>query len=160
MPADAAEPEPGQGESAPRTLAEKVEWLIRHMWPPGRPPETANAGVARAITAVTGEEISSSSVWKMRTGRGDNPTLGTLTALSEFFGVPLGYFGQGEEAESAADQAALLALLREDGISRAALRSLAGLSPDGRAMIADMIAAVARREQRGTGGGTPGSRDG
>jgi transcriptional regulator with XRE-family HTH domain len=143
---------PGQADPGPRTLAGKVEWLIRHMWPDGAPPPKTNAGAAAAITAATGEEMSSTSIWKLRTGRGDNPTLKTLTALSAFFKVPVGYFGEGEDAESAGDQAALLALLREKGITRAALRSLADLSPDSRQMIAEMIESVARREQRLSGG--------
>jgi hypothetical protein len=37
---------------------------------------------------------------------------------------------EGEDAETAVDQAALLALLRDSGFTRQALRSLAGLSPE------------------------------
>ena len=135
--ADASPPE--QGEAAPRTLAEKVEWLIQHMWPADQSPPKTNAVIANAVTVVTGEEISSTNVWKLRVGKAGNPTLKTLTALSTFFKVPINYFGDGEEAESVADQVALLALMRERGISRAALRSLADLSPSSREMIADMI---------------------
>jgi transcriptional regulator with XRE-family HTH domain len=134
-----------------RPLAEKVEWLIQHMWPADAQPPRTNADVAEAITAATGEELSSTGVWKLRTGRGDNPTLKTLTALARFFKVPVGYFGEGEEAESIADNAVLAAMLREKGITRAALRSLGELSSESRQMITEMIESAARMEQRRSG---------
>jgi hypothetical protein len=64
------------------TLGEKIEWLIRHRWPADASPSDTNAEVAAAILAATGEELSSTGIWKLRTGRGDNPTLKTLTALA------------------------------------------------------------------------------
>jgi transcriptional regulator with XRE-family HTH domain len=140
----------GQGHTE-RSLAEKVEWLIQHMWPADAPPPRTNADAAAAITAATGEELSSTAVWKLRTGRGNNPTLKTLTALARFFKVPVGYFGEAEEAEQIADNAALAAMLREKGISRAALRSLGELSTESRQMITDMIESASRMEQRRTG---------
>jgi transcriptional regulator with XRE-family HTH domain len=140
------------GDGQPeRSLAEKVEWLIQHMWPADAQPPRTNADVAQAITAATGEELSSTGVWKLRTGRGDNPTLKTLTALTRFFEVPVGYFGEGEEAESIADNAVLAAMLREKGITRAALRSLGELSSSSRQMISEMIESAARMEQRRSG---------
>jgi hypothetical protein len=143
-------------EQAGRSLAEKVEWLIQHMWPADAPPPKTNADAAAAITAATGEELSSTAIWKLRTGRGDNPTLKTLTALARFFKVPVGYFGEGEEGESLGDQLALLAMLREKGITRAALRSLGDLSSEGRQVITDMIESVARMErQRAESDGSP-----
>ncbi|MBV9451095.1 MAG: hypothetical protein JO345_34930 [Streptosporangiaceae bacterium] len=138
----------GDQDRAGRTLAEKVEWLIQHMWPADASPPKTNADAAAAITAATGEELSSTAIWKLRTGRGDNPTLKTLTALARFFGVPVGFFGEGEEAESLGDQAALLVMLREKGVTRAALRSLGDLSSEGRQMITDMIESVARMERQ------------
>ena len=134
-----------------RTLAEKVEWLIQHMWPAEAPPPKTNADAAAAITAATGEELSSTAIWKLRTGRGDNPTLKTLTALSRFFKVPVGFFGEGEEAELLGDQAALLTMLREKGVTRAVLRSLSNLSTEGRQIVTDMIESVARMEKQRAG---------
>jgi transcriptional regulator with XRE-family HTH domain len=146
------QPGPGRGaDQLERPLAEKVEWLIQHMWPADAHPPRTNADVAEAITAATGEELSSTAVWKLRTGRGDNPTLKTMTALSRFFKVPVGYFGEGEDAESIADNAALAAMLREKGISRTALRSLGELSSESRQMITEMIESAARMEQRRSG---------
>ena len=132
-----------------RTLAERIEWLIQHMWPPERPVPRTNADIAGAITEVTGEEISATGFWKLRTGRGENPTFKTLTSFSQFFKVPFGFFGDDpEEAEGIGDQLALLVLLREKGVSRRQLRSFAGLSSNSRRMILDMIDSAARIEEQ------------
>jgi hypothetical protein len=135
------------------TLGEKIEWLIRHRWPDGSVAPATNADVALSITAATGEELSSTGIWKLRTGRGDNPTLKTLTALATFFSVPIGFFGVDEDAAILGDQAALAALLREKGVSRDSLRTLTDLSPAGRRMVEDMIESVARMERER--GGSP-----
>lgn len=145
---------PGPAEPGPRSLGEKIEWLIGHMWPAGQPQPKTNEEIARAITAVTGEEVSGTSVWKLRTGRSANPTLKTLTAFATFFKVPVGYFGDGEKSEAVADQVALLALMREEGISSVALRSLASLSAGGKQVISDMIETIARRERQDPDGGS------
>ncbi len=134
-------------EPAERTLGEKIEWLVKHRWPADAPPPKTNADIADAITAATGEELSSTGVWKLRTGRGDNPTLKTLTALARFFGVPVGYFGEEEAAESIGDELALLELLRDESIGRATLRSLTSLSGPGRRAVAEIIETISRMEQ-------------
>lgn len=140
----------GSAEAADRSLADKVEWLIQHMWPAGVSVPKSNADVAEAITDATGEEISHSTVWKLRTGRQPNPTLRTLRAFAAFFRVPIGYFGDDEQAHSIEDQLMTLVLLRDTGVDRAALRAFVDLSEDGRRMIAEMIASVARMERRRT----------
>jgi transcriptional regulator with XRE-family HTH domain len=138
--------EPGEGRE--RTLAEKTEWLIQHKWPAGKTPPKTNADVAAAITAATGEEMSSTTVWKLRTGRGGNPTFKTLTGLATFFAVPFGYFGGGEDGEAAGDAAALLTLLQDAEVSRDALRALAELSSSTRQLVMDVIDSAVRMEQR------------
>jgi hypothetical protein len=132
-----------------RTLAERIEWLIQHMWPADRPAPRTNADIAGAITEATGEEISSTGFWKLRTGRGENPTFKTLTSFSQFFKVPFGFFGDDpDEAEGIGDQMALLVLLRGQGVSRRQLRSFVGLSSNSRRMILDMIDSAARIEEQ------------
>jgi hypothetical protein len=139
----------GGADHASRTLGERIEWLVENMWPAGRPRPRTNSDIAEAITEVSGEEISSTGFWKLRTGRGDNPTLKTLTSFSRFFKVPLGFFGDDpEEAEALGDQMALLVLLRDKGVSRRQLRSFAGLSGSSRQMVLDLIDSAARIEQQ------------
>ena len=142
----------GATDQAGRTLAERIEWLVQNMWPADPPPPRTNTDVAEAITAVTGEEISSTGFWKLRTGRGANPTLKTLTSFTQFFKVPIGFFGDDpEQAEEIGDNLALLILLRDKGVTRKQLRSFAGLSSKSRRMILDLIDSAARIEQQPDG---------
>ena len=60
--------------------------------------------------------------------------------------MPIGYFSEGEEAEAATEQVALLTLLRDSGVTGTALHSLASLSPSSRQMIIEMIASAHRME--------------
>ena len=139
----------GSLDQAGRTLAERIEWLIGNRWPADAPAPRTNGEIADAITRATGEEISSTGFWKLRTGRGDNPTFRTLTSFSRFFRVPFGFFGDdAAEAEGVGDQLALLVLLRDKGVSRRQLRSFAGLSANSRRMVLDMIDSAARIEQQ------------
>jgi hypothetical protein len=131
----------------PGTLAEKVEWLIQNLWPSNQPSPTTNMVIAKAITEVTGEDVSHASIWKLRTGRASNPTLRTLNALKSFFKLKtIAYFDDDAGLEAADDQVVLLALLRDDDTARA-LWSLAELSPADRKMVVEMISSVARRGQ-------------
>jgi hypothetical protein len=139
-------------DHAGRTLAERIEWLVQNMWPADAPAPRTNGEIAGAITEATGEEISSTGFWKLRTGRGDNPTLKTLMSFSRFFRVSIGFFGDDpQEAEAIGDQVALLVLLRDKGVSRRQLRSFAGLSGNSRRMILDMIDSASRIEQEPDG---------
>jgi hypothetical protein len=145
------EVEAAVGLSPSASLADKVEWLIRNMWPAGVEAPKNNVETAAAITAATGEEISSTTVWKLRTGRQDNPQLRTLTALAMFFGVPIGYFGFAAEAEPIDDDLTIKALLRElraGTISRDVLRAFVDLTPETRWAVDEMILAVALADQR------------
>ncbi|WP_083983146.1 hypothetical protein [Actinomadura hibisca] len=141
-----------RGVSPAATLADKVEWLIGNMWPDGAPPARNNVETAAAIAEATGEDISSTTVWKLRTGRQDNPQLKTLTALATFFGVPIGYFGFPGEAGPIDDDLTFKALRREvdAGTLRAeVLRALVDLSPEARRLVDEMILAAARVDREG-----------
>jgi hypothetical protein len=81
------------------------------------------ADVTSAIMAVTGEEMSSATVWKLGTGRGGNPTSRRSRHWRPFC-LSFGYFGAG-------DAAALLTLLQvvevswdRSGLSRNCPRAL------------------------------------
>lgn len=132
-------------------LADRVEWLIQNMWPASAPPAKNNLEAAAAIARATGEEISSTTVWKLRTGRQDNPQLRTLTALASFFGVPIGYFGFATEAEPIEDDLthkAVLRDLRSGVIDPDVLRALVDLSSDARWVVDQMILAAAQADRR------------
>ncbi|MFG2006198.1 hypothetical protein ACGFNU_44320 [Spirillospora sp. NPDC048911] len=156
-PDGAAEPPDGQeGPSPSASLGDKVDWLIRNAWPVHVPSARNNVETAAAISAATGEEISSTTVWKLRTGRQDNPQLKTLTALASFFGVPLGYFGFVDESDPIAEELTLKALRDEIGagdLRGDVLRALVDLSPQARLIVDEMILAAARAERRAQKGG-------
>jgi len=94
----------------------------------GAHPRNLNHVAAGAISAATGEELSHTALWKLRTGRSANPTLKTITALAAFFRVPPSYFTDGPDAEDTADQVAMFTMLRDAGISGTGLRALTALT--------------------------------
>ncbi|HEU5028961.1 MULTISPECIES: helix-turn-helix domain-containing protein [Actinomadura] len=133
------------------TLADKVEWLIRNLWPADAHPPRNNVETAAAIARATGEDISSTTVWKLRTGRQENPQLKTLRALATFFGVPIGYFGRPSETAPIDEDITLKALRRdvEHGIIRPeVLRALVDLSPEARWVVDEMILSAAEADRR------------
>ncbi|WP_433496808.1 hypothetical protein ACQP1K_17645 [Sphaerimonospora sp. CA-214678] len=136
-----------------RSLAEKIEWLIQNRWPAGSRPPKNNLEAAAVISEATGEDLSSTTIWKLRTGRSDNPQLKTLKALAKFFGVPIGYFGDDEGAEASADQVTASSLIGESGLNREALRALAEMSDGGRQIVANFIISAARLERGQASGG-------
>ncbi|MEU5989598.1 helix-turn-helix transcriptional regulator [Spirillospora sp. NPDC047418] len=145
--------EHAEGISPGASLAEKVEWLIRNLWPADAEPPRNNVETAAAIARATGEDISSTTVWKLRTGRQENPQLKTLTALATFFGVPIGFFGFAGESAPIGDDLTIKALRRdvEQGVIRPeVLRALVDLSPRARWVVDEMIlaAAAADKERR------------
>ncbi|MDB5056821.1 MAG: transcriptional regulator [Chloroflexi bacterium] len=75
-----------------KTLAQKVDWLF----------DTRRTAQGRQFTygqvqRATGNRITASYVWKLRTGAMSNPGLCALEALANFFQVPLDYFAEGGE---------------------------------------------------------------
>lgn len=136
-----------RGDVETRTLAQKIEWLIQNRWPAQQPGPGNNVEIAAAITRETGEDISSTTIWKLRTGRSDNPQFKTLKALARFFNVPIGYFGDDDSAEAVEDRVAAETLIGGSGLNREALRALVELSPDSRRLVADFIISAARHER-------------
>ncbi|MFA1539552.1 hypothetical protein [Actinomadura monticuli] len=143
--------EHADGVSPGASLAEKVEWLIQNLWPADAGPPRNNVETAAAIARATGEDISSTTVWKLRTGRQENPQLKTLTALATFFGVPIGYFGFAGESEPIGDDLTIKALQRDvrQGVIRPeVLRALVDLSPRARWVVDEMILAAAAADRQ------------
>jgi transcriptional regulator with XRE-family HTH domain len=137
------------GESL-RTLADKMNWLIDRVHPQGRGPYS-NAELAEMITKASGVEVSYTTVWKLRTGKAQNPQKKLIEALAKTFHVPPAFFfdDYGEDqAGLLKEQVELLALIRDAGIDRAQLRAILGLSPEARKAITDLIEVTARDDAR------------
>ena len=85
MPDDATAAD--KGTPVLRTLADKVNWLIDRAHPASRGPFSNNE-VAALIKDVTGEEVSYTTIWKLRNGQAQNPQKRLIEALARTFGVP------------------------------------------------------------------------
>jgi len=139
------------GDSAarrPRTLADKVNWLIDRAHPAGRGPYS-NAEVSGLIEKVTGEEFSHTTIWKLRNGQAANPQMRLLQALARTFGVPPAFFFDDYDDEQAGqllDQVELLTMMRDSGVTSTQLRALASLTPAARQAVVDLIEHTASRE--------------
>ena len=147
-------------ESTPalRTLADKVNWLIDRAHPAGRGPFSNNE-IAGLIKDATGEEVSYTTVWKLRNGQAQNPQKRLIEALAKTFGVPPAFFfdDYDEQAGMLKEQVELLALVRDARISSAQLRAILELSPEARQAIVSLVEATARddlRRHRGEQDGT------
>jgi ESX-1-secreted protein regulator len=132
----------------PRTLADKVNWLIERAHPAGRGPYS-NAEVSALIEKVTGEQFSHTTIWKLRNGQAANPQMRLVQALARTFGVPPAFFFDDYDDEQSAqlmDQVELLTLMRDSGVTSAQLRALAGLTPAARQAVVDLIEHTSSRE--------------
>ena len=147
-------------ESTPalRTLADKVNWLIDRAHPAGR-GSFSNNEIAALIKDATGEEVSYTTIWKLRNGQAQNPQKRLIEALAKTFGVPPAFFfdDYDEQAGMLKEQVELLALVRDARISSAQLRAILELSPEARQAIVNLVEATARddpRRHRGEQDGT------
>ena len=134
------------GGQPPRTLAGKVNLLIDRARPAGRGPYS-NAEVVALIAKVTGEQFSHTTIWKLRNGQAANPQMRLIEALARTFGVPPAFFFPDYDEEQAGllgEQAELLALVRDAGVTSAQLRALLQLTPAARQAVADLIEHTAR----------------
>jgi transcriptional regulator with XRE-family HTH domain len=149
---------PGAGRPALRTLAEKVNWLIEQAHPADRGP-LSNADVCRQVLKVTGEEISVTTIWKLRNGQQTNPQMRVVQALATTFGVEPAFFFEDYDEDKLGllqDQVELLALIRDAGITSAEFRAILGMDAKGRSALASLIGRAARAEA--DQGETPGNR--
>jgi transcriptional regulator with XRE-family HTH domain len=128
-------------------IAEKLDHLFRQVRAAGR-AEPSYMTVAEAIRSGQGVPISHTYIWQLRTGKRDNPTLQHLTALATYFGVPVSYFLDDEQARRIDAQLDLLRSLSDAGVAEIALRA-ADVSPRGRETISELIRKVWESEQPG-----------
>jgi transcriptional regulator with XRE-family HTH domain len=138
-------------KSAPalRTLADKVNWLIDRAHPAGRGPFSNNE-IAALIQHTTGEEVSYTTIWKLRNGQAQNPQKRLIEALAKTFGVPPAFFFDDyhEQTGLLEEQVELLALVRDARISSAQLRAILELSPQARQAIISLVEATPRDDTR------------
>ncbi|MCO5995866.1 helix-turn-helix domain-containing protein [Actinoallomurus rhizosphaericola] len=157
----------GATERGSVDLAAKIDHLFNTLYPAGRGPYSYKE-VADGIAARTGERVNPTTLWKLRTGKADNPTKRVIEGLAAFFGVDPGYFFDDEVSQAVGDELETLALLRDSGIRRAHLRALAGLSPEAVQVVAQVIQSTAAleashgrpRPARDAAGPRPADRDG
>lgn len=61
------------------------------------------------VEVATEKAITSSYIYRLRTGKSSNPTIDKVQALAEFFGIDPSYFFADEETEPATDPERLVA---------------------------------------------------
>lgn len=147
MTGDDSTPRKGENHVATPSLARKVDYLFRRIHPGERGPYSLQEATT-AIEEMTGEKVSHNTLWKLRTGKHDNPTKRVLEALATFFGVPPSYFFDDEVFRAVEEQIELLTLLRDTGVGGAHLRSFLQLSPEAQQMVGELIESTARLERR------------
>ncbi|MFF2041894.1 helix-turn-helix domain-containing protein [Kitasatospora sp. NPDC058170] len=138
--------------SAPRTLAEKITYLLDTTFPSGRPTD---AQIAAAVNAHAGVDVvSAGAVEALRTGTPPpSEVLAGLAAgvvlegLAAFFGVTALFFQSDEELERQVVDAISLLALRgsSDDFALAARGADGGLDP---AVLAKISALVAEVQQQ------------
>lgn len=143
------------GKAAPPTrLAEKVDFLFTTVRPRGRGEYTYKE--VELALRERGYRVSDSALHQLRTGKATNPTLHTLQALSDFFGVPAEYFFDDDVASRVTHELELLASLRDQRIRSIATRA-AGLSEMNLALLSQVIDSMQNLSSDG-GPPSPGPR--
>jgi transcriptional regulator with XRE-family HTH domain len=141
--------EPVDGNNPGRTLAQKLDSLVRTVHEPGRGPYSTRE-IADAINQRRGAQvISHSTVANLLSGKQTNPTKAVLELLAEFFGVPISYFFDDAMAARLGAELELVAALRDAGVRDLALR-VAGLDDDARRAVVTMIDALQKMQGRGS----------
>ena len=161
MTGDAA---PGSPATAhPQTLAGKVNWVLDTACTAGR-GRMSDAQVVFKIHEVPGEKISTTTIWKLRNGQLTNPQVRVIQALARTFGVTAGFLlDDCDQASSglSAEEAELLALIRDRRITAAEFRTFLRVDDEGREVIAGLIRRTTRPAGQAPGGdpdGTPEDR--
>lgn len=121
-------------------IAEKIDLLFKTITRPDGKEYSY-----RDIEELSGDAISGTAIWKVRTGQTKNPTPKLLQALSQAFEVPLAYFSQ--ESVSPEDVPAFQAQYQSDQmVEQIALRA-SKLDDEGKQAILDMIDLVSKYQK-------------
>lgn len=137
---------PNQSPRTPQPLLRDFRRRLNELISAAYPDEAARPGyarMAREIRECTGGSISATYLWELATGKKSNVTLEQLGVLSDFFGVPPGYFLNDEVAERVRRQIALAQALRDSKVRSLALRA-DGLSEESLDALLVMVNQVRR----------------
>ena len=145
----------GTASAGHPTLAEKIDRLLRSKRIRDR-RDYSYKDLATAIRAHGGASISTTYLWELHTGAKDNPQKKTLETLADFFGVPVTYFFDTDEATRLYEQ---LPIALDADVRKIALRA-ADLSPESRAVIGQMIEQARKIEAMHSGRRGPSHTDG
>ncbi|MGV9271580.1 hypothetical protein ACWDRR_43840 [Kitasatospora sp. NPDC003701] len=107
-------------------IGERIGFLFSYVQPLGR--RYTLQEVVDGIREAAGpgdSKISVGRLWTLLKGKAGNPTVGTLRALGDFFGVPQAYFIDDEVADRVAAQLSLIAAMRANDVRSVALRAAA-----------------------------------
>ena len=74
----------------PRTLAERVDWLFKHIRRPDGGEYTYQE--VEAGTKELGYSVTGAYVWKMRKGKAEKPNWLIVRVLARFFKIPITFF--------------------------------------------------------------------
>jgi len=116
-------------------FASRLNHLIDTVHPRGREPFT-NRELADAVRAQ-GVECTPQYIGQLRAGR-HTPSLKVAAALARIFGIRIEYFSDPAVADRTDGELAVLAKIRDAGVTAVALRA-AGLSDAGLQALAEVI---------------------
>jgi transcriptional regulator with XRE-family HTH domain len=138
----------GREPTTCRSLAEKIEYVRQVTTPQGEKLPSDEA-IAEAINSKAGRQaIAGNTVYRLRTGRNDNPTKAVLEALASHFGVSAAYFFDEAADERIEEQLALLQALKDGGVRNLAVRA-GRMSPKSLAALNTLIDGILGPEDEG-----------
>lgn len=131
-----------EAEESPRTLGEKISFLLEQSYPAGAAP--GDEEIAEAVNRhAESEVVTANEVEALRTGTGeaDSPPPVVLEGLAEFFGVERMYFEPDDAVARQVYQGIRVLLASKNGgIRRVRARGLGleGLSPEVLSLLTDL----------------------
>ncbi|MFG2131780.1 helix-turn-helix domain-containing protein [Streptomyces sp. NPDC048751] len=141
-------------ETEGQRLAARLEYLFEHVQPLGRRHTLQEVvdGI-KAVEEPAGVSLSVGRLSMLMNGKAPNPTIGTLRALADFFGVPVGYFVDDAVADRTMAQLALLTAMRNNDVKAVALRAatVATLSAHGLDVVRGLVEQAADQSREHDG---------
>ncbi|MER7771708.1 hypothetical protein [Kitasatospora sp. NPDC096140] len=142
------EKEPLDGEDAgheadpeAELLGRRVEYLFEHVQPLGRRFTLQEVVDGIRQSGPNAPKLSVGRLWTLVKGKASNPTVSTLRALGDFFGVPQAYFIDDEVAARVSAQLSLISAMRANDVRSVALRAadLATMSSQGLDIVRSLV---------------------